>query len=282
MSLDLGLRLFLLALVLEPPLPWAERLPLLVAASAGLLLPNVLRSRLLWGALLALTALPLVWNWPFSDNHDYLKAFFALAALCALLAPSPGRSMATSARWLVGLAFAFALLWKAVLSPDFLDGRFFRVTLLSDGRFESLAVLAGGVSYEQWERNDMALEAWVRGDAEPAARLEEPDAARRLAFVLTWTTLLAELLVAATFLWPPGGWPSRWRHVTLLGFAAGTYSIATVRGFGWLLMALGVAQCEPDERRTRLAYLAVFALIGAWWALPWSRWLIEALAVGQR
>ena len=28
-----------------------------------------------------------------------------------------------------------AVLWKAVLSPDYVDGRFFRVTLLTDERF---------------------------------------------------------------------------------------------------------------------------------------------------
>ena len=44
----------------------------------------------------------------------------------------------------VGLTFLFATLWKLALSPDFVDGRFFRVTLLTDARFENLAVLAGG------------------------------------------------------------------------------------------------------------------------------------------
>ncbi|MGI9430569.1 MAG: hypothetical protein ACR2PQ_00045 [Myxococcota bacterium] len=283
MSFDLGTRLFLLALLLTPPIPWLERVPLLVAASAGLLLPELLRSKWLWTALLALLALPLVWNWPFSDNHDYLKAFFALGALCALATPTPERSFATSARWLVGLAFAFALLWKAVLSPDFVDGRFFRVTLLSDGRFENLAVLAGGTTYEQWEANDLRLDQILRGEPEPepdGAPFREPDGNRRLAGWLTWLTLASEFGVALTFLWPLGRGPSRLRHVALLAFAAGTYGIATVRGFGWVLIALGVSQCEPDSTPTRLAYLGAFALIGIYHAVPWTSWLVEHFGAG--
>jgi hypothetical protein len=280
-TFDLGTRLFLLALLLTPPIPWPERVPVLIAASAGLLLPDLLRSKWLWTALLALLALPLVWNWPFSDNHDYLKAFFALAALCALATPTPERSFATSARWLIGLAFAFALLWKAVLSPDFVDGRFFRVTLLSDGRFENLAVLAGGAAYEQWEANDLLIDSLLRGDPDANAHdFTEPSGNRRLAGGLTWLTLLSEFAVALTFLWPLGRGPSRLRHVALLVFAAGTYSIATVRGFGWLLLALGVSQCEPGSWRTRLAYLGTFALIGIYHAVPWTGWLVEHLGLG--
>jgi len=281
MNLDLGLRLFLLALILAPPFPWLEKVPILVAAAAGLLLPALLRSKLLWAALLALTALPLAWNWPFSDNHDYLKAFFALAALCAVATPEPEKTMATSARWLIGLVFAFAVLWKGVLAPDFMDGRFFRVTLLSDGRFENLAVLTGGATYEQWEENDLLLDALLRDEpGADAAAFVEPPGNRRLAAWLTWLTLVSEVAVALAFLWPLGRGPSRARHLTLLAFAAGTYSIATVRGFGWLLMALGVSQCGPDARRTALAYVAVFALIGVYHSVPWTAWLIERLGLG--
>ena len=279
---DLGARLFLLALLLTPPLPWLERVPLLIVASAGLLLPELLRSKWLWTALLALLALPLAWNWPFSDNHDYLKAFFALAALCALATPIPERSLATSARWLIGLAFAFAWLWKAALSPDFVDGRFFRVTLQSDGRFENLAVLAGGSNYEQWEANDLRLDQILRDAPDPdEAPLHEPPENRPLAAWLTGLTLISEFAVALTFLWPLGRGPSRARHWVLLAFAAGTYSIATVRGFGWVLVALGVSQCEPGSPRTRLAYLGTFALIGIYHAVPWTSWLVEHFGLGS-
>jgi hypothetical protein len=55
------------------------------------------------------------------------------------------------------LAFALAVLWKAVLSPDFLDGRFFRVTLLTDPRFGEVAMLAGGLTQDQLDQNRQSL-----------------------------------------------------------------------------------------------------------------------------
>ena len=57
--------------------------------------------------------------------------------------------------------------------------------------------------------------------------------------------------------------PSRFglRNLALLFFAISTYSIATVKGFGWILMILGYAQTEENESRARLGYLAVFILL---------------------
>jgi hypothetical protein len=275
---ELGLRLLLLAWILDPPIPWVERIPVLVLAGAGLLVPGLLRSRGLWLGLLIASAAPLVWHWPFPDNHDYLGAIACLAVLCALVSAEPEKTLASSARWLVGLTFAFAMLWKAVLAPDFVDGRFFRVTLLTDGRFEDLAVLVGGTTWDAWETNDLALGDVLRGEApESGAGFREPPGTRRLATLLTAATLASEGLVALSFLWPPGRGPSRARDLALLSFGVGTYAFATVRGFGWLLMALGVAQSAPGRRGTRLAYLAVFALIGVYRAVPWSSWLIERL-----
>ena len=60
--------------------------------------------------------------------------------------PAPATTLATSSRWLLGAAFAMAVLWKAVLSPDYVDGRFFRVTLLTDERFADAALLFGGLA----------------------------------------------------------------------------------------------------------------------------------------
>ena len=60
------------------------------------------------------------------------------------------------------------------------------------------------------------------------------------------------------------------RHALLLAFCAVTYAIAPVVSFGWLLLAMGIAQCDPDERRMRLAYLGVFALLLLFLHAPWA------------
>ena len=67
-----------------------------------------------------------------------------------------------------------------------------------------------------------------------------------------------EAAVALTFLWPLGRGPSRLRDATLLVFCALTYAVATVEGFAWLLLAMGLAQTTGDGWRR--AYVGVFFL----------------------
>ncbi len=275
---ELGLRLGLLALLLDASLPWMERVPRIAVAGLALVIPGAARSRWTWGVLLALTAVSLALHWPFSDNHDYLTAVFCLAVVAALTGPDADAVLATSTRWLLGLTFALAALWKLALAPEFLDGTFFRVALVTDGRFTDLAVLAGGVGYDAWHALDAAVDAALAGaPAPPGAPAALPPAIGRLAVALTAWTALAETAIALAFLWPPGGRISRARHGLLLLFAATTFAFATVRGFGWLLMVLGLCQCEPDRRRTALAYLGVFVLIEVHASVPWTRMLAESL-----
>ena len=74
--------------------------------------------------------------------------------------------------------------------------------------------------------------------------------------------------------------PARWRDAALLLFACTTFAFATVRGFGWLLMALGVAQSEPDRRPVWVGYVAVFFLIEIYRSVPWSSALAGWLGLG--
>ena len=63
--------------------------------------------------------------WPLADNHIYLLAYWCLAIGLALAGPAPAATLATSSRWLVGAAFTMAVLWKAVLSPDYVEAASF-------------------------------------------------------------------------------------------------------------------------------------------------------------
>ena len=56
-----------------------------------------------------------------------------------------------------------AVLWKAVLSPDYVDGRFFRVTLLTDERFADASLVFGGLSRDQMAENRAFLEPLPEG-----------------------------------------------------------------------------------------------------------------------
>jgi len=274
--MELALRLFLLVLLLDASLFWFERLPMQILCGLGLLLPDWARDARFWAVVTALAAWPLVWNWPFSDNHDYLRALTALAAAVALSARDPAGALRVSARLLVGATFLFAALWKLGLSPDWWDGTFFRVTLLSDPRFHDLAVLAGGVRWETLDAFDAALVDFLAGRGGWPGAFVEPPGLRPLALALTAFTGALEASIAAAFLWPR---PTRLRNPLLITFGVTTFAFATVAGFGWLLMTLGLAQCEADERRARVGYVATLFLIEVYRSVPWSRMLIDALGL---
>ena len=264
--MTLALRLTLLLLLLHPIGSGWLRPPILLLACAGLVLPRLLHHPALWFALALLGAWRVVAGWPLADNHAYLLVYWCLAIALARLAPDPQRALAWNGRALVGLVFAFAVVWK-LLSPDYLDGRFFRVTLLEDRRLEPLATALGGLDREQL----LALRAFVAqhvdGPASEGEAPPEPARLRTLALAATWLTLALEAAVALAFLAPL---QRVWlRHALLLSFCAATYAVAPVVSFGWLLLAMGASQCEAEARRRRLAYLGVFALLIFYARAPW-------------
>ena len=192
--------------------------------------------------------------------------------------PETGRFLAFNGRVLIGLVFAFATLWKLVLSPDYLDGTFFRVTLLIDERFEGFVRLAGGLTSELLEAHRNALHAHVHGTALAATSVPAlPMRFFAVSQAATIGTLGLEAVAAIAFLWPSARGPSRYRDAILIFFCAITYAVATVEGFGWLLLAMGVAQCDPAQRATRSLYVAVFFLILLYREVPWASFLLAAI-----
>ena len=191
--LEIPLRLTAIALLLRPMGPWFVRPVILAAAAIVLISPRALRTPAVWAGVATLVAVRIADDWPLADNHIYLLAYWALAIALALRATDVSQALSTASRWLLGLAFAFAVLWKVFLSPDFLDGRFFRVTLLTDPRFTEAAMLIGGLSADELEANRRALDPLPDGAAlaTPSAVIEPPRL-RALAIVSTWGIVLLE------------------------------------------------------------------------------------------
>jgi hypothetical protein len=153
-----------------------------------------------------------------------------------------------------------------------MDGRFFRVTLLLDPRFEDFTRVAGGISPLHLDVFKSYLRLHVDGPLlEPLEAPPQPARFVLLAQAMTLGTVAIEGAIAAAFLWPFGGLVARARHALLLLFCTTVYAVATVEGFAWLLLAMGVSQCEPERRRTRLLYIAVFALVIVHKEVPWAR-----------
>jgi hypothetical protein len=273
-----ALRLTAIALLLRPMGAWFVRPAILATAVLMLISPRVLRHPLAWGAVTLLIAIRIATDWPLADNHIYLLCYWALAIALALRTARVSSTLAFTSRWLLGLAFAFAVLWKAFLSPDFLDGRFFRVTFLTDPRFDAVAQLVGGLSQEQLEANRAALDPLPDG-----ARLldpqvvDEPVRLRVLAGVSTFGILALETVVALSMLVPATNLIEIARHATLLSFCGITYAFAPVAGFGWLLLVMGLVQVEPQQVWLKRAYVAMFLAVLFYDEVPWAELTLQMM-----
>jgi hypothetical protein len=263
--IDLVLRLTLVLLILQPVGGLSTRPWILLLAAVGLVLGSALRHPALWFALTLLTALRVIADWPLPDNHAYLLVYWCLAIGIALTLPEPEHALSLNGRLLIGLVFALAAGWK-LLSPDYMDGTFFRVTMIREERFAGLAMALGGMSEEMLA---VGREYLAGGPFRSDAMVLETAAFRSLASVITWVTVALEAAIAVVFLWPRQDWVSRHRHAVLITFLVLAYAGPTVAGFGWLLVAMGLAQCEPERRITRILYLVAFGLILVYRELPW-------------
>jgi hypothetical protein len=265
----------LIILLLRPMGPWFVRALLLLGSALGLIAPSVLRSPVTWFLCSALIMLRIGLDWPLADNHIYLLAYWTLALGLSLLSAVPSGFAARGARWLIGLAFLFAVIWKGVLSPEYRDGRFFAVTLLTDDRFADATMLLGGLSEAELEENRKYLEPLPEGAEWYDRSLHRTRAFDALVAGATWGTLAVESGVALTCLLALG---RRWhelRHLFLLVFCIATYAFAPVAGFGWLVIVMGLAFCRPEQHRLRITYISIFFLVLLYSEIPWAGLILE-------
>jgi hypothetical protein len=243
--------------------------PLAAWFALGAALPKLLRSALFWYVTATILGTAVYFNWESADNHRYLFVYWALAMCGAFSLPRKEQSpaLALSSRWLIGLCLGLAVAWK-LASPDYLSGSFFHYELLADERFAHFANWAGGLSWEQLAENrglrEALLSGHLKGTALSEVQLHSTPRIATVSQLLTWWTLGIEACVAALFV-AAAVFGNRWRlalaaNVALLLFAATTYTVAPVRGFGGVLMLMGLAQCEPDWKWSRYAFLAAFVL----------------------
>ena len=270
------LQLTAIILLLRPFEVWWLAPFALGAAIVCLVVERVRQAPLTWVLLAALAFGRLAALWPLADNHHYLLAYWCLAIALALGGRSPAATLATSGRWLLAAAFALAVLWKGVLSPDYTDGRFFRVTLLTDGRFTDASMVFGGLTPEQMRQNQAFLAPLPDGaELLHPPPFVEPPRLRLFASVATWGGLALEGLLAVLWMIPSHGRIRLASHAALLVFCVTTYALAPVAGFGWLIATLGLAQCRRQQRVLGGAYIAVFVLILLYSEIPWTAVLVE-------
>jgi hypothetical protein len=277
-GLLLPLRLTAIALLLRPTGEWFVRPGILGIAAVMLVWPRALRLPILWLAIALLLAVRIAADWPLADNHMYLLAYWALAVALALASARAATTLAASSRLLLALAFTFAVLWKVVLAPDFLDGRFFRVTLLTDPRFGDAAMLVGGLTAEQLAANREALAPLPEGAVliDPPAVIE-PARFRAFARAATWGVVTIEGVVALAMALPSTAAVIAARHASVLAFCLVSYAFAPVAGFGWLLLVMGAAQIRTPGAGLSVLYLMAFLAVLFYAEVPWAALVLDAL-----
>jgi hypothetical protein len=275
----LALQFTMLDLLLRPIGSWHIRPFILALACLGLLSPRFRRMPALYLALLCMGLFRLYYKWPMSDNHDYLLVYWFGAIFLALLTKAPDETLAQSSRWLLAAVFFLAVLWKGFLTTEFVDGTFFRVTFQTDGRFEGLVRSVGGLDANQLEENRAYLTNPLPQGLVPAEapRYREPAEFQLLVKVFVWATLILEGAIAAAYLLPQSRFIEHGRNILVLSFCIGTYAIAPVAGFGWLILVLGMSQLDKKSNY-RYAYAFTFLLLllyreDSWRELAFSHFL---------
>lgn len=247
----------------DPPVFVATALVAFVALPR----PTLLHSPWLWAALFSAIGARQLATWHTIDDHIIATTYWCGALALGLTARDRRATLAASARLLVGVLFAFAAGWK-LRSGEFVDGSFFRYTFLFDDRFETVARLAGGTTETMRDANlDRLGQLDATGVPGQIPLTEGPRNSAVAAVFTTWG-FLVEAAVALAFLVPLR---PRWewlRHGSLTAFAATTYAVVPIGGFGTLLLVLGAAQATAQRARTAY-YLGALALMvwGALWPL---------------
>lgn len=261
--------LLMLVVLLHAPAAWYLQTPLVALLAAGMVVRRIVSTPAYWYCMATLLGGAVYLNWESSDNHRYLFVYAALALCCVFSLPrsQQDEALATTSRWLIGLCMLWATAWK-LASPQYLSGGFFTYELLTDERFAYVASWLGGLPLVELAANrdlrELLVAGHLRGLDVRTVQLASSPQISLLATVFTWWTLLIEGLLALLFLLPDGQRIARVRNVALLAFGVSTYCVAPVRGFGWILMLLGLGQCREEERAFRPAYLTALLLIQAY------------------
>lgn len=241
---------------------WYVSGPMTSLIVAGLIWPALRNEAAFWLVALAILGVSGLHNWYSIDNHQYLLMYWCLALCLAtgLSGPPRDQALATGSALMLGLVMALATGQK-LSSGSYVNGSFFEYMLLRDSRFRSVSWLLGGVPLGDLQMNRILESRLIEGAVETVT-LETTTRIRALALLLSWLTILIEGTLALLFLMPrPGRRLHLWRAGGLFGFVLATYAVAPVVGFGWILIAMGVAQLPREFHGFRAMFVGLFVCL---------------------
>ncbi len=203
-------------------------------------------------------------DWFLTEEGVYLLFYWLLAIGFGLLTNVPEKILAFNGRILTGIAFLFAVFWKAT-SPDYMSGDFFNYSLLFDVRFQCISELFCGAESEVLETNRLLVHN-IYGTLQQT----EPISFRGLSCtkwlvpLLKWWTLFIEALVAFFCLVPSKRFTPHLRSSVLLIFYVTTYLFIPVGQFLGVIFLLGISQLLEEQplskygQRLWNTYIATF------------------------
>ena len=246
--------------------------PLRVISCLLLAFPPLLHSRALWWILVCIEIVGNATAWHTIDNHKYLITYWSIG--CAISLSLSGKEriqyLQVTARVLVGLVFAFAVLWK-LLAGEYLNGSFLYVTFLTDNRLRYVTLLLTDLSGHDLDALTRAFRfATIRATTDHwTLPVFESPLLAAVTFAMSWLTILGEGAVSITNLMSSERLYEL-RHGLLWWFILLTYLLLPVMGFAFMLTLLGFAQCNENDTRRRLHYMIAFVLIHLT-LVPWQR-----------
>jgi hypothetical protein len=242
---------------------WTLEVVMIAICGSMLVSPLLCRGPEIWFLVCAVIGWSFLNDYLAAPNHRFLIAFWCLACALAATSSAPARVLAHNGRIMIGLCFVFAVFWK-FRNPSYLDGSFMEHAILT-GFMDNLGLAAaylGCLSQAQMVRNHECEAAFLASpDVLFSEPLETTIALHVIAHVVTWLTLIAEIVVAVAFLTTRPRWVERWRDWALLFFLYSVYPFLPVAYFAHVLGVMGIAQCHPSRRRTMTAYLLSFPVI---------------------
>lgn len=247
-----------------------------VALLTVLLRPELLKNKLLWGALALVSTLALIQDWSSADNHKYLLAYWLWVMTIATSVRDEETAEAVltwHARFFLIFVFTVAALQK-LFSPTYMSGEMFELKLMLDERFKAFGHLLGfDKSIADSARMVIAkLKSPLNEFEGNAVLLPANDTSRFLSLLITWYDLVVQFAIGLLFI-PARKFTDRLGHLVLLFFIFTTYLPAPVFGFGWTLCIFGFTAARTRFPLFPLAYAAAFAAVLAYQA-PWREWVL--------
>jgi len=252
---------------------WEYFTPVLILAGLALVLPGFYKSKYLWYSIAFIFILKTISEWWFQDNHLFVNTYWAIAIAFALSFKDVKKVLAANARLMVGLVFSFAIVWK-FLSPDFISGSYFHYSFLTDVRFIEEATLLGDVSRSEIDSNIRKLNEFEAAGTDQV-ELASSDRIKSLTHLITWHTVVIELLLAVLFLLPARLRISRYRNYLLIVFVLTTYLAMPIHSFAWLIIAIGISQVKDDEKPDKAILIACLPVMLIYQYVPFMQWLSD-------